>query len=193
MTQDQQDLTVYKLRTNYVAQGYIEAMLFAETFWVGDESEPDELDGQPLNEVYGVFDLPAEVALACMLACDAFFAYPGCMDAYGAMLDKASAEPYRVAALDRRIGADVYFTRQGHGVGFWEADRWPEVEGSIFDAAAKELGEFNLSAWRDPSGDGGVSLEIQDSAAVAWGKSVQQYGTRGAALVYAAARVGLRR
>jgi hypothetical protein len=40
------------------------------------------------------------------------------------------------------IAHDFWFTRQGHGVGFWESSRgYPGDTGAKLDAAAKEMGE----------------------------------------------------
>ena len=43
-----------------------------------------------------------------------------------------------------KLGRDLWFTRNGHGVGFWESDRWPEAAGAVCTAAAKALGTSDL-------------------------------------------------
>lgn len=41
-------------------------------------------------------------------------------------------------------GRDLWFTSNGHGVGFWEVPDWPEAEGKILTEAAHKFGEVNL-------------------------------------------------
>lgn len=68
--------------------------------------------------------------------------------------------PEIVAALDRaeesgmvdvigKAGRDFWYTRNGHGVGFWETDRWPSEESDILDKAARAFGEVDLYAGDD--------------------------------------------
>lgn len=39
---------------------------------------------------------------------------------------------------------DFYFTRQGHGVGFWEADHCSKDQGEELTKLAKEFGGFDV-------------------------------------------------
>lgn len=46
-------------------------------------------------------------------------------------------------------GHDLWFNRNGHGVGFWEADHCTDEEGERLDKAAHKLGERYLYAGDD--------------------------------------------
>jgi len=92
----------------------IEALYFTDT---GDIDQPDsdmELD----NETR--LDLEAD--------CRSFWSSYGCfiINEDGQTIEKA--------------GHDFWFTRNGHGVGFWEG-HWP-VYGDILDKGSKNYGEF---------------------------------------------------
>jgi hypothetical protein len=39
-------------------------------------------------------------------------------------------------------GSDLYMTRVGHGVGFWDSTCWASPEGDLLDKAAKAMGHF---------------------------------------------------
>lgn len=45
--------------------------------------------------------------------------------------------------IDERAGYDFYYTRMGHGVGFWEKGRWEEAYGKELTSAAKEFGSID--------------------------------------------------
>lgn len=45
-------------------------------------------------------------------------------------------------------GHDLWYTRNGHGVGFWEADHCSKEEGERLTAAAKRLGEAYVDGGR---------------------------------------------
>lgn len=52
------------------------------------------------------------------------------------------------ACDDSRGGHDFWFTRNGHGCGFWDGD-WPEPMAADLDRAAKAFGEVNLYLGED--------------------------------------------
>jgi hypothetical protein len=58
---------------------------------------------------------------------------------------------YEVGIIDAAAaGRDFWFTRQGHGVGFWEgvSRGYPDETGEQLDSASKGFGEIYLGIWR---------------------------------------------
>lgn len=103
---------------------YLEAVNFTET-GNGDE-EPES--GEEMDE-----DFIRESVIDCL----AFYNRIACY------------------LSDDRIedaGHDFWFTRNGHGTGFWEEDNWPRYSG-MFDRAAKSFGEAYVqwADWVSPS------------------------------------------
>jgi hypothetical protein len=98
-------------------RAYCEAAL-----WASDDDNEDSLDAN-----YGI-DSIAEETLAQMMAdCEAF--------------QKEWAE---VIADDiTRAGYDFWFTRNHHGVGFWDGD-WEKETGRVLTDAAHAYGDFHL-------------------------------------------------
>lgn len=45
--------------------------------------------------------------------------------------------------IQQRAGQDFWFTRNGHGCGFWDGD-WPEHEGEVLTNLSKEFGEVYI-------------------------------------------------
>lgn len=109
-----------------IVQGYVEAMFFTGCD-AGDELESacvDELTREARERIraevlsWGHDNSRAVQSLASLVGGD--------------------SEAYR------RIGRDLWFTRQGHGVGFWEHGRWPKrgaPYAAQLDRAARALGE----------------------------------------------------
>jgi hypothetical protein len=106
--------------------GYLEAMFFAET----DES--DESGGIPLDSAgYGYEDISDESMRSLAIDCMAF------LRRYGYMILADDCEGDIEGA-----GRDFYYTRTGHGTGFWDRDE--HVYGPYADEltkAAKAAGE----------------------------------------------------
>lgn len=48
-----------------------------------------------------------------------------------------------------QAGHDFWFTRNGHGVGFWETSDWEAVAGEQLNNASKAFGEYYLFAQDD--------------------------------------------
>ena len=97
------------------AQGYIEAMFFTDS---GDE------EGQ-LGDL-GFSDLAPDTLAAIIRDCAAFQETRAWADA----LENYSG------ADETTAGRDFWYTRQGHGCGFWDGD-WPEPHGDALTEAAK--------------------------------------------------------
>lgn len=103
--------------TDEMAKAYIEAMYFTET---GDEGQPDS--GAELEP-----DSKREAWVACHRLALACAGHDG--------IDLRQYDP-------AQLGHDLWFTRNGHGVGFWDR---PEVYGEenarILSLMARAMGE----------------------------------------------------
>ncbi len=123
------------------AKGYVEAMLFTN----GDTGDDDEWS---LNGL-GVERLTRSAVKSIKAECDAFL---GKVSSDGRFMRQVidSAEDYD----DEQAGRDFWFTRQGHGVGFWDREALdvPGLEsdtlGDMLDAAAKSFGEADVELYR---------------------------------------------
>ena len=131
-------------------RGYIEAAFFSTN------DEADETGGEPLDKNYDVGDL-ADVTLARMKAdCARFQALYGDLIAYDNR--KGGYDSIRGDdSLDAAAGRDFWFTRNGHGAGFWDGD-WAEPAATRLDEASKSFGEYDLYIGDDGEiyGSGGV-------------------------------------
>lgn len=105
--------------------GYIEAMLFAETATDSDGEEIENLAG---------YELSAAARDEAQQACARF------LDWHGAKVNLA------IAGSDdydhTQAGRDLWFTRQGHGVGFWDRDLG--LVGDDLSNAARAFGSQSL-------------------------------------------------
>lgn len=161
-----------------VTQEYVAAILWAE-----HTTTDDDHDGEPIEDVISVQDLPPEFLLTCALAVEAFRAMPGVEDAIADIL--ADLADFRHDETLGRIGHDIYMTRQGHGCGFWDGD-WPTPHDTTMDAAARALGEFYVETWPDADNEYLTHVSLTDHGADRWCRMVNEYGNAGARLVLAA-------
>jgi hypothetical protein len=129
-------------------QGYIEALFFTENEpgtsredrlttrgtvrkpWEHDASEGRQKD---MPGDYGFADLAPESLLAILGDCQKF-----------------CAGPYRQVELcdentpdEAQAGRDFWYTRNGHGCGFWDGD-WPEPYATQLTDACKSFGEVDI-------------------------------------------------
>ncbi len=116
------------------AKGYVEAMFFTN----GDTG--NEKNENLLNDL-GVEKLTREAVKDIAKDCDAFLGKimsDGCFARQ--WLDRANEA---TGYSDSRAGHDFWFTRQGHGTGFWDrgATVLPLEIGKAFDTIAKDFGE----------------------------------------------------
>lgn len=113
------------------AQGYVEAMFFTN----GDTGDDDE---NRLNNL-GVHKLTAAACADIAETCDAFLARPGVRQ----MLDKAAE---LTSYSEEQAGRDFWFTRQGHGTGFWarSEDELPSMLGELLADIARGFGEAEV-------------------------------------------------
>jgi hypothetical protein len=118
-------------------QGYVEAMFFTN----GDTGDARE---NLLNEM-GTERLTRAALLDIKRDCEAFLSTimpDGCF--VQQWLGRA-ADGYD----DQRAGIDLWFTRQGHGVGYWERDELKaDGLGDGLSDASKKLGEAYVEVSR---------------------------------------------
>lgn len=109
-------------------QGYIEAMFFTEEREHVDGEDLEETGAIPHNSCFGMI---APEGLAAIVAfCRRF------QDEHAALLAQAyELEASGTAYTDERAGADLWFTSQGHGVGFWDRGL-----GDVGDELSKQCG-----------------------------------------------------
>lgn len=110
------------------ARAYVEAVFFTN----GDTGD----DRENLLNDWGVECLTPESCAQIRLDCAAF---------------KAAASDTLAQAIDiygeEKAAHDFWFTRQGHGAGYWDGDL-PDDIGTILTAAAKAQGECCVEAYR---------------------------------------------
>lgn len=107
---------------------YVEAMLFS----TNDES--DESGGKPLDRNYTAGDFTPAAMLRIRVDCRKF------LRANEADI-RSATRPYArfdYSAIEN-AGHDFWFSRMGHGCGFWDGD-WSEPEATRLTAAAKVFG-----------------------------------------------------
>ena len=117
---------------------YIETALWSSN----DESDPDT-GGDPLDRNYGRDDVEAESEEVMRRECASFlWIASGLLQA--AEDHPGYTPPGEVPDAFDHAAHDFWLTRNGHGVGFWEAPDWPEEIGSVLDDISKAFGESHL-------------------------------------------------
>ena len=117
--------TFNALHLNAFVMGYLEALYFAETATNSDGEEVDNLAGVEMTE---------SAREECRQECAQF------MDLAPLWLKSAM-----LAGIDydhTQAGRDFWFSRQGHGVGFW--DRGLGVIGDQLHKVAEQFGEKHI-------------------------------------------------
>lgn len=122
-------------------QGYIESLFFTEhasnapsveDFLKG--CEPGTNEGS-IHGNAGFADLAPETLARIIADCEAFIASP----TYQALIQ--SDEDIGEAEA-QQAGSDFWYTRNGHGCGFWDGG-WPEPYATELTNAAKSFGEIS--------------------------------------------------
>lgn len=113
------------------ARGYVEAMFFTNC----DSGHENEFIANEL----GVERLTRASVATIKAQCDAF-------QAQAAELLKQAYERGDYDA--EQAGRDFWFTRQGHGVGFWDRDQLDGTLGDKLSAAARSFGESYVEIYR---------------------------------------------
>lgn len=101
-------------------RAYMEAILFAES----DNS--DEQGGAPLELNYDITDFSAEALRKIKKDCDAF-----------------QQQATGIEENLTRAGHDFWFTRVGHGTGFWDGD-WPTELGDELTELSQKFGHVDV-------------------------------------------------
>ena len=131
-------------------QGYIEAMFFTSCDPAGQHDEaawnPETDCSLPSDVTFS--DLAPETLARIVADCAAFqegSAWTTCRAAWSEMTDHEA----RLAGFargggvdDAQGGRDFWFTRNGHGCGFWDGD-WPKPHATALTDAAKSFGEVD--------------------------------------------------
>jgi len=107
---------------------FLEAALFSST----DESRED--GGDPLDDNYTIHDFNEKCLRGLAEDCQVF---------QEENADAISVGPTDGSDADVDAGHDFWFTRCGHGVGFWDGD-WPEPQATQLDEASKRFGNVDL-------------------------------------------------
>ena len=103
-------------------EGYIEAMLWAET----------DDNGDPFDHTYSAGDIHEESMAQIRIDCDHF--------QKAANLSGVDSHTFADTTVDTMAGHDFWLTRAGHGSGFWDGD-WPEPYGDALTELSKKFGE----------------------------------------------------
>jgi hypothetical protein len=124
-----------------ILRGYIEAAFFTAPR-PGEYGDHADADSYAIPEDYGFFDLAPEALQAMRKDCEAFERkHARALDA----LDRAESH-YRGDYDREAAGRDLWFCRNGHGVGFWDRG-FKGRAGAIAERlseAARAMGESDL-------------------------------------------------
>lgn len=116
-------------------KAYLMTILFAET----DDSNPEQ-GGEPLDENYDINDFSEEALTKAQEDCDKF---------------RELAGKYFKDYDEEKIAQDFWFTRNGHGVGFWDTANYEKEDGlALTDISKKYFGEM----WVTIGDDGKIYL-----------------------------------
>lgn len=117
-----------------MAQAYIEAAIWSST----------DDDGEPLDRNYSEDDIDHDTKVEMVNDVATF------QRNNGFLIDEAFEEDGKG---DDEIGRDFWFTRNGHGAGFWDGD-YPAT-GDALTQAAKAFNEYDLYVGDDGTIYGG--------------------------------------
>lgn len=128
-------------------QGYIEALFFTSEAAGVTTAEwraiEDHAQGSIPGDV-GFSDLAPETLAAIIADCAKFQAG----EARKAVLEAEDNEELGylfegIGGVSAKAGRDFWFTRNGHGRGFWDGD-WPEPYATALDEATEAFGEVDV-------------------------------------------------
>lgn len=120
-------MTVNGLKLESFQGAYVIAALWSST------------DGEKaLDKDYGANDIHSDTLAKMVADCDRFLAENADL-----ITDDNLLKSLRGNTTDEYAGRDFWFTRNGHGCGFWDGD-WEEDAGEKLTAASKAFSEFFL-------------------------------------------------
>lgn len=129
--------------------GYIAAALFSTSAMLPDEDENDDRSFTDLG--MDETDMAPSTLAAIERDCRAFYDL-------NHRLIASCEETHTPGSPDDTVwnhaGRDFWYTREGHGVGFWDGD-WPDEAGEILTKATKRFGQ---GAWY--TGDDGMIYQF---------------------------------
>jgi hypothetical protein len=100
--------------------------------------------GEPLDNEHSIADIDPGSLARMAEDCKRFQASAEWQAALAAEDDPRTALPRGYGCtLEQSAGADFWFTRCGHGAGFWDGD-WQEPHGLALDALSKQFGNVDL-------------------------------------------------
>lgn len=119
-----------------ILRGYIEAAFFTAPR-PGEYGDDSDADSSAIPEEYDFPDLAPEALQSMRRDCEAF-----------TRANLPAIETLESGSFDgEQIGRDFWFTRNGHGVGFWDRKAEGDAEQAALDAldnAARAFGESDL-------------------------------------------------
>lgn len=131
-------------------QGYVEAMFFTETChdytteeWDTEEARTAREEGHASGSIpsdMSTADLAPETVEKIKADCARFRASAAWQVWAG---DDIDASVRNSAPDDTQAGRDFWYTRNGHGCGFWDGD-WPEPHGAALAEACKPFANVDL-------------------------------------------------
>jgi hypothetical protein len=107
-------------------EAMLKAYMVAALWSTNDES--DDRGGEPLDSNYDTDDIHPDTVAKMRADVEKFLA------------DNAAD----IGDREEQAGHDLWMTRNGHGVGFWETPDWPAEPGERLTRAAKAMGEAYL-------------------------------------------------
>jgi len=118
-------------------QGYIEALFFTSGDPCGSFNDGEAGENDDLTAVRGFSDLAPETLAAIIEDCREFQKQTAPERDNGSALWRY-LEHGRAEESRAKMGRDFWYTRNGHGAGFWDGD-WPEPYASQLTTAAKDF------------------------------------------------------
>ena len=100
--------------------------------------------GEPLDNENSIADIDPSSLARMAEECKRFQASAEWQAAVAAEDDPRTAHRRGYGCtLEQSAGADFWFTRCGHGAGFWDGD-WQEPHAAALDALSKQFGNVDL-------------------------------------------------
>ena len=101
-------------------------------------------DGEPLDNEHSIAGIDPGSLARLAEDCKRFQASAEWQAALAAEDDPRTALPLGYGCtLEQSAGADFWFTRCGHGAGFWDGD-WQEPHAAALDAVSRQFGHIDL-------------------------------------------------
>ncbi len=99
--------------------------------------------GEPLDNEHSIADLDPGSLARLAEECKRFQASPAWQAALAGDDPRTAHRLGYGCTLEQSAGADFWFTRCGHGAGFWDGD-WQEPHAAALDALSKQFGNVDL-------------------------------------------------